>query len=96
MNLFSEYKKKVFKSLKNLEKQKLIQIPPYFKSFTIELPPRNQNADISCNAAMMLAKVNKAPPIHLAEIIKQHLLKNFKEFHSVARHITNCTNCWHY
>jgi len=83
MNLFLEYQIKVFKSLKKLEKKKIIQIPSHFKIFTIEPPPRNQNADISCNAAMILAKSNKLSPIKLAEIIKPHLLKNFKEFKKI-------------
>ena len=83
MNLFLEYQKKIFKSLKNLEDQKLIEIPSHFKSFTVEPPPKNQDADISCNAAMILSKANKLQPIRLAEVIKQHLVKNFKEFKNV-------------
>ena len=62
MNLFSDYKKKIFASLKNLKKKKIIQIPLKIKSFTVELPPKNQKADISCNAAMILAKSNNLSP----------------------------------
>ena len=83
MNLFLEYQKKIFNSLKNLEKKKLIQIPLQLKYFTVELPPKNQKADISCNAAMILAKYNNSSPIKLAEIIKKHLLSKFKEFKSI-------------
>ena len=83
MNLFLDYQKKIFNSLKNLEKKKLIQIPSHIKNFTVELPPKNQNADISCNAAMILAKDNSISPIKLAEIIKKHLLSKFKEFKSI-------------
>ena len=83
MNLFLEYQKKIFNSLKNLEKKKLIQIPSQLKNFTVELPPKNQKADISCNAAMILAKDNNSSPIKLAEIIKKHLLSKFKEFKSI-------------
>ena len=83
MNLFLDYQKKIFNSLKNLEKKKLIQIPSQLKNFTVELPPKNQNADISCNAAMILAKDNNSSPIKLAEIIKKHLLSKFKEFKSI-------------
>ena len=83
MNLFLEYQKKIFNSLKNLEKKKLIQIPSRIKNFTVELPPKNQKADISCNAAMILAKDNNSSPIKLAEIIKKHLLSKFKEFKSI-------------
>ena len=58
MNLFLDYQKKIFSSLKDLEKKKVIQIPLKLKSFAVELPPKNQKADISCNAAMILAKIN--------------------------------------
>ena len=80
MNLFSDYQKKIFKCLKSLEKDRLIKIPNNLKNFTVELPPKNQKADLSCNAAMILAKVNNTSPINLAETIKKTLLNNFKEF----------------
>ena len=83
MNLFSDYQKKIFNCLKNLEKKKVIQIPQKIKSFAVELPPQNQKADISCNAAMVLAKVNNSTPVKLAEILKKYLLSNFKEFKSI-------------
>ena len=83
MNLFLDYQKKIFNSLKSLKKKKLIHIPSQLKSFTVELPPKNQKADISCNAAMVLAKVNNCPPIKLAEILKKHLLSKFKEFKNI-------------
>ena len=82
MNLFLEYQKKIFKTLKKLEKKKLIQIPSKLY-LTVELPPRNQKADISCNAAMILAKLNKNSSVKLAEILKKHLLLNFVEFKSI-------------
>ena len=80
MNLFSDYQKKILNSLKILERKKIIQISSKSKSFTIELPPKNQKAHISCNAAMILAKANNISPDKLAEILKKHLLLNFKEF----------------
>ena len=83
MNLFSDYQKKIFNSLKKLEKKKLIQISSQLIRFTVELPPKNQKADLSCNAAMVLAKVNNTSPVQLAEIIKKHLLLNFDEFKSI-------------
>ena len=83
MNLFSDYQKKIFNSLKKLEKKKLIKISSQLKRFTVELPPKNQKADLSCNAAMVLAKVNNTSPVQLAEIIKKHLLLNFDEFKSI-------------
>ena len=83
MNLLLHYQKRIFNSLKNLEKKKLIQISSQLKRITVELPPKNHKADISCNAAMILAKVNKTSPVKLGEILKGHLLSNFKEFKSI-------------
>ena len=83
MNLFYNYQEKIFNSLKILDKRKIIHIPRKLKSFTVELPPKNQKADISCNAAMILAKVNNTSPVKLAEILKKHLLLNFAEFKSI-------------
>ena len=80
MNLFFEYQEKITNELKSLEKKKIISIPPKLKGITIELPPKNQKADISCNAAMVLAKANSSQPFKLAEILKKHLLLKFKEF----------------
>ncbi|SVB73348.1 uncharacterized protein METZ01_LOCUS226202, partial [marine metagenome] len=83
MNLFLDYQKKIFSSIKNLEKKKVIQIPLQLKSFAVELPPKNQKADISCNAAMILARINNSPPLKLAEVLKKHLLSNFVEFKNI-------------
>ena len=83
MNLFLDYQKKIFTSIKNLERKKVIKIPLQIKSFAVELPPKNQKADISCNAAMILAKINNSSPLELAEVLKKHLLSNFAEFRSI-------------
>ena len=83
MNLFLYYQKKFLKVLKDLHKKKVIKIPLELRGLTVELPPKNQNADISCNAAMILAKINNNSPIVLAEILRKQLLLNFKEFKSI-------------
>ena len=77
MNLFSDYQKKIFKNLKNLEKKKIIKIPQSLKNITVELPPKNEDAHMSCNAAMILAKKNDSSPEKLAEVLKKHLLLKF-------------------
>jgi arginyl-tRNA synthetase len=83
MNLFLDYQKKIFKFLKSLEKENIIKIPKSIKDITVELPPKNQSADISCNASMILAKFNKTSPLKLGEIFKKHLLLNFNEFKEI-------------
>tara|TARA_B100000686_G_scaffold251001_1_gene261318 strand:- start:3866 stop:5593 length:1728 start_codon:yes stop_codon:yes gene_type:complete len=83
MNLFLDYQNKISKSLKSLEKKRIIKVPNIDKNFTVELPPKNNKAHISCNAAMILAKVNNTTPQELAKILKKHLLINFKEIKEI-------------
>ena len=83
MNIFLHYQKKIFTSLKKLEKKRIIQIPKKFKGLTVELPPQNEDAAISCNVALLLAKYNKISSIALAKILKGHLLSFFKEFKNI-------------
>ena len=83
MNLFLDYQKKILKCLKNLDNKKIIKISEGIKNLNVEIPPKKQRADISCNAAMILAKANSTSPEKLAEIIKENLLLNFKEFKNI-------------
>ena len=41
MNLFLDYQKKIFNSLKKLEKKKLIKIPLQLKGVNVELATQN-------------------------------------------------------
>jgi len=83
MNLFLSYQYKIFNFLKELKNRKIIEIPSGFKNFTLEMAPKNQKADISCNVALVLAKFNKTSPLDLAETLKKYLLLNFKEFEKI-------------
>jgi len=83
MNLLLDYQKKILDSLINLKKKKIISIPEYLNNLTVELPPKGQKADISCNAAMVLAKINKKIPIKFAIILKNFFLKTFQEFEKI-------------
>ena len=83
MNLFSDYQRKIYLSLKKLSDRRLIKIPTSIKNVTVELPPKNQSADMSCNAAMVLAKFNNSNPVTLAELIKKNLLSEFYEFEDI-------------
>ena len=83
MNIFSNYQKKIFNCLNILKRKKIIFFSNELDNLTVEFSPQKQNADISCNAAMILSKTNKKPPIILAQNLKEHFLKNFKEFHKI-------------
>ena len=69
MNLFLEYQEKIFKSLKALEKKELLVIPSGIKNITVELPPKGLKGDLSCNAALVLAKENKKSPFDIANFL---------------------------
>ena len=83
MNLFLNYQKRFLDYLTSLKKKKIIDLPDNLKSLMVELPPKEHKADMSCNAAMILAKFNKKTPLDLANILKKNLLENFKEFEKI-------------
>ena len=83
MNIFQYYQKKIFDILKILEKKKKLRIPKKFKGLTVELPPKNKDAAISCNAALILAKHNNISSLDLAKTLKKNFLIIFKEFKNI-------------
>ena len=83
MNLLSDYQIFLLNLLTDLKDKKIIDFPEKLKGLTVELPPKEQTADISCNAAMILAKHNKKKPIEIALILKKYFLEKFKEFEKV-------------
>ena len=83
MNLLFDYQKRFLDYLKSLKNAKIIDLPDNLKSLTVELPPKGHKADISCNAAMILAKLNKKNPLDLANILKKNFLENFSEFEKI-------------
>ena len=46
MNLLLDYEKRFLDYLKNLKKKKIIYLPDTLKSLTVELPPKDQKADM--------------------------------------------------
>ncbi len=80
MNLFSIYLKKIKKILRDLEKKDKIKLSKNLSGLTIELPPLNIEGDISCNAPLILSKINEKKIMEMAEFIKIQFKKNFPEF----------------
>ncbi|MDC0205538.1 arginine--tRNA ligase [Pelagibacteraceae bacterium] len=83
MNLFSDYHSKIEIFLKSLEKNKIIKLPEDLRSMTVELPPKNNKADLACNIAMILSKLNKKSPNDIALLLKEHFLKYFPEIKNI-------------
>jgi arginyl-tRNA synthetase len=84
MNVFEIYKKKlqdlVVANCRNFG----IDPKVNFQGVVIEIPPQEFNFDLSSNIALVLAKKTKQSPIKLANLIKDSLLKNFKDFSEVV------------
>ena len=83
MNLFSDYQKKILTLLKKLDKKNIIKLPNDLKGLTVELPPKIYEADMSCNASMILARINEKSPLEFADILKRYLLDDFDEFETI-------------
>tara|TARA_Y100000590_G_scaffold469315_1_gene656123 strand:- start:8157 stop:9884 length:1728 start_codon:yes stop_codon:yes gene_type:complete len=83
MNLFLEYQKKIINCLNLLKKEGVIELPNSLDNIIVELPPKISNAEISCNAGMVLSKINRKSPIEISNLLKNKFLNTFKEFKSV-------------
>ena len=83
MNLLLEYQNKFLNFLKRLKNDKIIYFPDSIKGLTVELTPKNKNADISCNMAMILVKFNDKTSIEIANILKKNISENFQEFEKI-------------
>jgi len=83
MNIFLNYKKKFLKYLLSLKKKKIIDFPVDIKNLTVEISPKEQSSDMSCNVAMLLSKYNNKAPIDLADKLKEHFKEDFNEFQDV-------------
>ena len=52
-------------------------------NISVELPPKEQTADISTNIALILSKYNKINSIEIADLLKKEFIKEFKEFDKI-------------
>jgi len=83
MNIFEEYINKITALI--LKNQKLLNLDNLnnFKGIVVESPPVEFNFDLSCNAGLVLGKINKINPKELANKIKDLILKNLKDFEKI-------------
>jgi len=83
MNIFEEYLEKINTLVdKNKEILKLDNLNN-FKGIVVEIPPEEFNFDLSCNASLVLAKINKINPKELANKMKDLILKNLSDFENI-------------
>ena len=83
MNIFEKYIKKISILIEKNQKKLNLNYLNSFKGMTVEIPPSEINFDLSCNAAMILGKINKVNPKKLAENIKNLILDNLHDFSEI-------------
>ena len=83
MNIFEEYIKQINSLI--LKKQQFLKLDNLnnFKGIVVESPPPEFNFDLSCNAALVLAKINKTNPKDLADKIKNLILNDLNDFDKI-------------
>ena len=65
MNIFDIYLDKIKSLIRQLNEEKLINLPESLNSINVEIPPENFDCDISTNVSMVLSKVNNKSPLVL-------------------------------
>ena len=76
MNIFELYLDRIKSIIIDLNKKGELIIPENFNGVNAEIPPAKFDCDISTNVAMVLSKLNKKPPLDLAEQISTIIKKN--------------------
>ena len=66
MNIFDIYLDKIIKIVIEQNKKGTLKLPEKLDSINVDIPPKQFNCDISTNVSMVLAKINEAQPMDLA------------------------------
>ena len=83
MNIFYENEKKITDLIKKNKKNLGLNQLSDFKGINVEIPPSDFDCDLSCNACLVLGKINKVNPIELANKVKILIINEIKDFASV-------------
>ena len=87
MNIFDQYLEKIKIIILNLSDKGELILPDTLEGINTELPPKKFNSDISTNVAMVLSKINKKPPMDLADDLAKLIKKrdNFIEEANIVK-----------
>ena len=83
MNIFEKYLNKITNLIHKNKKFLELRNLNNFKGVNVEIPPSEFNFDLSCNASLVLGKINKTNPRDLANKIKDLIMKNLDDFNFV-------------
>jgi arginyl-tRNA synthetase len=79
MNIFEVYQNKITGLINDNQKFLKLSNLNNFKGVTVETPPLEFNFDLSCNASLVLGKINKINPKELANQIKNLIEISLKD-----------------
>ena len=83
MNIYNYYLHTIIDLIDKNKKILNIDNTNNFKSATVENPPPNFDFDLSCNVALILAKINNLNSHELAKDIKMILIDNIKDIEKI-------------
>ncbi len=83
MNIFEEYISKITSLI--IKNKNFLELDNFnnFKGVTVETPPLEYDFDLSCNAGLVLGKLNKINSKELTKKIKNLILKHLNDFEYV-------------
>ena len=84
MNIFEINLEKIKTLITKLNKKKIIEIPESLNGINVDTPPSQLDFDISTNVAMVLSKVNKKPPLDLANQLAELIKNDDKNIKSIT------------
>ena len=84
MNIFDLYLDKIIKLIKDLNKEGLLILPDNLEGINVDIPPINFNCDLSTNVSMVLSKINKRPPLDIANQLIEVIKKMDKQIESIS------------
>ncbi len=83
MNIFLTYLDKFIASLNTIANNGDINLPENLNGLIVELPPKKLQADISCNAPLILSKINNKESLNLANFLLKKFQEDFEEFEEI-------------
>ena len=83
MNIFDLYLEKIRNLVIKLNKDGLIELPETLNGINVDIPPSNFDHDISTNVSMVLSKINKRPPLEIANQLSDLIKKEDKYIENI-------------
>ena len=84
MNIFELYLDKIIILIKKLNEEGALELPESLNGINVEIPPINFDCDISTNVSMVLSKINKKPPIDIANQLIDLIKKEDLNIESIS------------